>query len=249
MLAMFESGASELYLAASYDEAIATASADRAAHWVCGEQGGLAPPGFDFGNSPIEIAAADLEGRRVIYCTTNGTTALRRVSQAPLVLVGSPRNALAVVHLALHEADARGGDVLIVCAGDEGGLRTSLEDAACAGLLVDRFQRHGVKLVAPEEAARQTEGLALDESAIVAHRLFRSYLRPGAEAARGTELLLSVFAESRNGRVLPRKGLGRDLEYCAEIDATTVVPRLAVRDGLLAVVAGPDDGGPTTEDR
>ena len=238
MLAMFEAGASELYLAASTDEAVATAEADRAAHWVVGERDGLPPPGFDFGNSPTEIAAADLKHRRVIYATSNGTNALRAVSRAPLVLVGSPRNALAVVRLAAREAAARGCDIQIVCAGDDGGLTTSLEDAYCAGLLIDRFQRHGLRLIPPEEAESDPEALALDESAILVHRVFRSYVRRSPDDHADRELLLDVFAECRNGRDLPRKGLGEDLSYCAEVDVTTVVPRLVIRDGHLVVVAG-----------
>ena len=238
MLAMFEAGASELYLAASVAEAIATADADRATHWVVGEKDGLPPPGFDFGNSPTEIADADLKHRRVIYATSNGTNALRAVSRSPLVLVGSPRNALAVVRLAAREAAARDCDVQIVCAGDDGGLSTSLEDAFCAGLLIDRFQRHGLRLVPPEEAASDPDALALDESAILVHRLFRSYAPRSPDGHADRELLLEVFAECRNGRDLPRKGLGEDLNYCAEVDVTTVVPRLVIREGHLVVVTG-----------
>jgi len=239
MLAMFEVGASELFLTATPEEAMATAEADRAAHWVCGEREGLAPPGFDFGNSPTEIMAADFRRRRVIYATSNGTNALRAIAAAPLVLVGGPRNALAVARLAAREATDRDCDVLIVCAGDDGGEAISLEDACCAGLLVDRIQRYGLRLVAPEEANDAPETLALDESAILVHRLYRSYLRAGAEGSSGRELMLSVFAECRNGRDLPRKGFAADLDYCAEIDVSTVVPRLVARDGLLTVVAGP----------
>jgi 2-phosphosulfolactate phosphatase len=239
MLAMFESGASELFLAATPGEALATAAKARTGHWVCGEENGLRPPDFDYGNSPTEIAGVDLKGRRVVYATSNGTNALRSVHKAPLVLVGSPRNALAVARLAAREADTRGCDILVVCAGDEGGAATSLEDAYCAGLLVDRFQRHDLRLVPPEEARSQPHALALDESAILAHRLFRSYQRPQLNGPTAREPLLGVFSESRNGRDLPRKGFAADLDYCAEVDVTTVVPRLVVRDGLLAVLAAP----------
>ena len=238
MLAMFEAGAADLFLAADPDEAIATANADRAAHWIVGERDGVAPPGFDFGNSPTEIAGADLKSRRVIYATSNGTNALRAVARAPLVLVGSPRNALAVARLAAREAAERRCGVLVVCAGDDGGLAISLEDLFCAGLLVDRFLRHSPRLVAPEDAGTDDEALALDESAIVAHRLYRSYLGPNPDGVTRPEILMSVFAECRNGRDLPRKGFAADLEYCAEVDVTTVVPRLEPRGKLLAVVSG-----------
>ena len=55
-----------------------------------------------------------------------------------------------------------------------------------------------------------------------------------------------MFAEARNGRRLPQDGFGADLEYCAEIDVTTAVPHLEVRDGVLAVVVqAPGDSRPT----
>ena len=238
MLAMFEAGAAELFLASDADEAVTTANADRAAHWVVGERDGVAPPGFDFGNSPTEIAGADLKHRHVIYATSNGTNALRAVARAPLVLVGSPRNALAVARLASREAAARQCGVLVVCAGDDGGVSISLEDVFCAGLLVERLLRHSTRLVAPEEVGSDDDVLALDESAIVAHRVYRSYLGQSSDGAVGPELLMTVFAESRNGRDLPRKGFATDLEYCAEVDVTTVVPRLEPRGELLAVVSG-----------
>src|SRR5690349_21905857 len=50
-----------------------------------------------YGNSPAEVAGADLSEREVLYVTSNGTGALHAVARAPLVLVGSPRNEVAVV--------------------------------------------------------------------------------------------------------------------------------------------------------
>lgn len=41
---------------------------------IClGERGGLKPDGFDFGNSPLELADTDLTGRTLIQTTSNGT--------------------------------------------------------------------------------------------------------------------------------------------------------------------------------
>ena len=237
MLAMFEAGASALYLAATPEEAATTAAGDREAHWVCGERDGLRPEGFDFGNSPCELAEARLDGRRVVYVTSNGTNALRAVAAAPLVLVGTPRNEVAVTRLAQREARERGLDLLIVCAGDEGGYALSLEDAFVAGMLVDRLIKHHARHVSAEDADGDAQALSLDESAILVHRMYCSYLR-GPEAHATPETLLTMFGETRNGRVLPRKGFADDLAYCAQVDVSTVVPRLEVVDGVLAVVAG-----------
>ena len=152
MLAMFQAGARELLLAETPEDALAMAEGRRDKPLVCGERHGLKVAGFDFGNSPVEVAEADLSGREVVYVTSNGTNALRAVAGAPLVLVGSPRNEVAAVRQATREATARGCNVLILCAGDQGGFGVSLEDAFFAGMLVERFVKLSPRRVAPEEA-------------------------------------------------------------------------------------------------
>jgi 2-phosphosulfolactate phosphatase len=242
MLAMFQAGARELRLAESPEAALAVAEGRRDAFWVCGERHGLKVEGFDYGNSPVEVVEADLSGREVVYVTSNGTNALRAVAAAPMVMVGSPRNEVAVVRQATREALARGCDILILCAGDQGGYGVSLEDAFFAGMLIERFVKLNPRRVAPDAAASQPEALALDDSAIVAHRLFRSYLGSNSNGHATAVTLQTMFAEARSGRDLPAKGFGADLEYCAQIDVTTVVPRLELRDSVLTIVAqGPGD--------
>jgi 2-phosphosulfolactate phosphatase len=236
MLAMFQAGAGELRLAETPEDALALADGRREEFWVCGERGGMKAEGFDYGNSPAEVAEVDLSGREVIFVTSNGTSALRAVATAPLVLVGSPRNEVAVVRHATREAAARGCNILILCAGDHGGYGVSLEDSCFAGMLVERFVKLSPRRVTLEEADGHPDVLALDDSAIVAHRLFRSYFGANNNGHATSEMLLAMFAESRNGRRLPRDGFGADLEYCSEIDVTTAVPHLDVRDDVLAVV-------------
>jgi phosphosulfolactate phosphohydrolase-like enzyme len=68
---------------------------------LAGESGGVAPPGFDFGNSPAEFATLDLTGRRFVFCTTNGTRALRACAGGRAVFAGCFRNASAVANAAL----------------------------------------------------------------------------------------------------------------------------------------------------
>jgi 2-phosphosulfolactate phosphatase len=242
MLAMFQAGARELRLAETPEAALAAADGRRQDYWICGERHGLKVMGFDYGNSPVEVAEADLSERDVVYVTSNGTGALRAVADAPVVLVGSPRNEVAVVRQATREAQARGCDILILCAGDQAGYGVALEDTFFAGMLIERFVKLSPRLVSPADAAGQPDVLALDDSAIVAHRLFRSYLGPNANGHASSETLRTMFGEARSGRDLPAKGFGADLEYCAEIDVTTVVPHLEVRGAMLVVVAqGPGD--------
>jgi 2-phosphosulfolactate phosphatase len=241
MLAMFEAGARELRLAESPADALTVAAAARDQFWLCGEAHGQKVDGFDFGNSPGELEDANLAGRDVVYVTSNGTGALRAVADAPLVLIGSPRNEVAVVRQAVREARANAWDILILCAGDNGGYGISLEDAFVAGMLVERFVKLSPRRVAPEEASGNPDLLGLSDSAIVAHRLFHSYLGP-LQGHATPEIIRAMFAESRSGRDLPSIGYAADLDHCAEIDITTVVPRLERRDGRLVVVAqGPGE--------
>ena len=115
---------------------------------------------------------------------------------------------------------------------------------AVAGMLVDRFIRLNPRRVTPEESASDPAALALDDSAIVAHRLFCSYLGTGHNGHATTETVRAMFAEARSGRELPSKGYGADMDYCSEIDVTTVVPHLEVQrrgggEAFVVVAQGP----------
>src|SRR2546427_5920773 len=100
---------------------------------LAGEEEGLAPAGFDYGNSPVELARAPLRGRPVVFVTTNGTAAIRAVKDADAVLVAAMRNGAAVCREAWREASARGADLAVVWAGRDGGV--SGDRADCAGVL------------------------------------------------------------------------------------------------------------------
>ena len=50
-------------------------------HLLCGEVGGLAPKGFDYGNSPVEISNLGIKGKNFILMTTNGTQSIFKVSE------------------------------------------------------------------------------------------------------------------------------------------------------------------------
>ncbi len=86
--------------------------------------------GFDFGNSPREIAGAPA-AETLILSTTNGTRLLVAAAERfEQVLVGSLLNLSAVA----AAARATGKDVAVLCAGVLGEL--ALDDAYCAGRIV-----------------------------------------------------------------------------------------------------------------
>lgn len=107
---LLDVGATELLLVRDVEDAFAAKDT-----WpdalLFGERDSVPPKGFDYGNSPGEVAAA--KGRRVIFTTTTGTARVLQAYGASAVLMGSTINALAVV---MH-ASGYGKDVVVVPAG------------------------------------------------------------------------------------------------------------------------------------
>jgi len=68
----FAAGAKHIYLVDSVEEALAVKRAEPDVV-LMGEDHGRRPPGFDFSNSPVAIAAADLAGRVLVQRTSAGT--------------------------------------------------------------------------------------------------------------------------------------------------------------------------------
>lgn len=183
----------------STEEVISRSKAfERGTVRLAGERRMLAVPGFDFGNSPREFSHAAVDGRTVLFSTTNGTVALVAVNGARDVVVASYVNFTAVATL-LRTALRGGTDVVILCAGRE--RQFSLEDAACAG----RFVRHLVEFDA---------SLALNDAARAALEIERGF---GDDIVR-------LFAESAHGRALRDAGFEDDLAVCATLDAFPVIP-------------------------
>lgn len=160
-------------------------------------------PGFDLGNSPREFTREAVEGRTILFATSNGTPALLATQGARDVIVASYVNHSA--SLAFLRAAARGGaDVSIVCAGSD--RHFGLEDAACAGRLV-----RGLRRGRPE-----TE---LGDAAQACALLDRHY----------GDRLDDLMAEASHGRALAEAGFAEDLAVCAALDAHPVVPVFADR--------------------
>jgi 2-phosphosulfolactate phosphatase len=170
---------------------------------LAGEQRGLAPEGFDFGNSPEAFAHAALDGRRVAFATTNGTRAVHAAAAATAVFLGCLRNRTAVARAAATLAGESGAGLCLVCAGRDGAF--SLDDAYTAGALVD-----AVVDSSPDVHAT--------DAAVAARLLYRSVADPAA-----------LFRQTRAGRNVIEIGLAGDLAYCASIDQSTLVPRVGER--------------------
>jgi len=183
----------------SAEEAITRSkSFERGQFRLAGERKNLTIPGFDLGNSPREYTREAIEGKTILFTTTNGTGALMAVQAAREVLVGSFVNFAAVSAMVRAAARAR-SDIAIVAAGSE--RHFSLEDTVCAGRYV-RAVRRGLSDV------------QLNDGAEAALQLEKRY---GSDLPR-------LFAEATHGRALVEAGFGEDLVVCGTLDSHPVVP-------------------------
>lgn len=168
-----------------------------------GERNGEPISGFDLGNSPLEYTPRRVAGKVVVFTTSNGTRALVAASRAAAGAVCAFVNVGEVARWAL----AQELDLAVICAGRSGDL--SLEDAVCAGMLLDRIAELG----APMEES---------DAARTARILSASY--------RGQ--LERLAEESTWARHLARTGRADDLAACLRVGTFRVVPLL--RDGAIS---------------
>ncbi|MBV9390193.1 MAG: 2-phosphosulfolactate phosphatase, partial [Chroococcidiopsidaceae cyanobacterium CP_BM_ER_R8_30] len=139
-------------------------------------------------------------GRRLFISTTNGTRALQRVQNAPVVLTAAFVNRAAVVEYLLA---AQPETVWIVGSGWEGSY--SLEDTACAGAIAHSLLQH---------TNLSLEALAGNDEVTGAIALYCQW----------QDKLLELFYQASHGQRLLRLECGDDLKYCAKTDILQVLP-------------------------
>lgn len=207
MAALFGAGLARLTVADEID--LARRLAAKRGALLFGEVGGLRPPGFDYGNSPVEAATANVLGREAVLFTTNGTRALCALAaRGGMVAAAAALNAGAAARLA-----TRFERTAIVCAGDQHGRRFALEDLAAAGLLVKRV-------------LALNGGRVAGEAALLAAGLEGG--NPGA-----------LIASAHHAQALRDLALGADVEAAAMVDTVEVVPVVVeCGEGWATLAAG-----------
>lgn len=102
---------------------------DQGVGQICvGEVDGLRPEGFDFGNSPYELARADLKGRVIIQSTRAGTVGVEAATGATAIYAGALVTAKATAQAIVNDDPPL---VTIVAMGYNAQIRTD-EDELCA---------------------------------------------------------------------------------------------------------------------
>ena len=153
--------------------------------------------GFDLGNSPAEYTQAAVQGRTILYSTTNGTVALVATAGAKLCFFAAFVNCSETI-AAVRNATRADGDVLIVCSGHE--RRSTLEDVTCAGRIARGIARGRTSVVWGDGARA---------AALIERRFVGDMTRLAAEAT--------------HARSLTAAGFGDDVTTCLSIDAEPLV--------------------------
>jgi 2-phosphosulfolactate phosphatase len=212
MCAALNHGAKAIIPVASTEEALRLAQTIGSADVIlAGEQNCVRIPGFQLGNSPLEMSEPVVRGKTIIVTTSNGTKALLACQGAHAVYPSAAVNLSAAAEKAREVLNAD-KQLFVVCAGREGAF--ALDDAYCAGRLIavilgDRKPRRG-----------------LNDAAIACLDVVRRY---GTNWAR-------PLAYSRAGRELIKLGFGDDLREAARVDAYPVLPHFHERRVTLLSV-------------
>lgn len=161
-----------------------------------GEQDAERIEGYELGPYPIEYAPETVEGKDVLFVTTNGTRAIADAAPSEEVLVGCLRNAPAIAHY-LQESDTE--SVYLICAGSAG--RFTLEDFLGASTILGYMH---------------TEGWHLNDAAWMALNFARDYQDREMEA----------LIHSRAGEWFMEHDRRDELEFVGDVGASDLVARV-----------------------
>lgn len=126
----FENGAESIIPVATVEEARDYKSKG---YLVAAERDGYVLDFADFGNSPFNFTREKVDGRTIVYSTTNGTGIINLASNADYIVIGSFLNLNSLVRWIEDQEK----NVVLFCAGWKNNF--NLEDTICAGAIASRL--------------------------------------------------------------------------------------------------------------
>jgi len=151
--------------------------------------------GFALGNSPFEYSKEAIEGKSIVFFTTNGTKAIAKAKYSENLYTCSFLNISAVTkHIVSFN-----NDIEIICAGRNNLF--SIEDSVCAGMLLSNLKEH-------------YKNLEINDSGNAVLILYEKFGKN----------ILQMIQQSDHGKILLENGFNTDLEYCSTIDMFDVIP-------------------------
>lgn len=190
----FANGAVEIIPVAEVSEAKAY---KEKGYLVAAERDGYVLDFADFGNSPFNFTREKVEGKTIVYSTTNGTGIINLASSAYKTVIGSFLNIGALSQWLMKQEK----DVLLFCAGWKN--RFNLEDTVCAGAIAEKLISSGLY-----ETICDSTFAAIDLWSLASPDL-AGYIEKAAQRSR-----------------LRNKKLDDCLEFCLTIDFTEKIPAM-----------------------
>lgn len=191
----FENGAASLIPVAELDEA---KEYKKKGYMVAAERDGYVQDFADFGNSPFNFSRERVEGKTIVYSTTNGTRTIELASKCYKVVIGSFLNISSITEWLISE----NRDIILLCAGWKN--KVNLEDSVFAGALAYRLLESG------------SYGSECDSVSIVLDMW--SMAEP--------DLLAYIDKAAQRNR-LRLKGLDDCIPFCHQADSTKIIPVLS----------------------
>ncbi|CAN7575679.1 2-phosphosulfolactate phosphatase [Pseudomonas umsongensis] len=147
--------------------------------------------------TPLALSRQSLQGRSLVYATTNGTVALRQADSAAHVYVAALLNAPAVVNQLQQHKDQT---LVLICSGSAG--RVNLEDLYLAGYLIEQL------------SAQSSDHWQLTDTCQIALAVYRQYDSPE-----------HCLRQSQLGRVLALTEMDEEISYSARLGCIDLVPK------------------------
>lgn len=190
--AAFHNGVKSILPVSTIDEA---REMKKQGFMVASERDGYVLDFADFGNSPFNFTPEIVEGKEIVYSTTNGTRCIQMARHSKAVVIGSFLNISALADWLIQQ----NAPVLIFCASWKD--RFSLEDTVFAGALAERLLNSG-----KFETNCDATTAALDLWNLAKPDLY-GYIQKTAQKGR-----------------LASRGLDDCIGYCLTTDQTQVIP-------------------------
>jgi 2-phosphosulfolactate phosphatase len=164
---------------------------------VAAERDGFVLDFADFGNSPFNFTRDKVEGKTIVYSTTNGTGIINMASKASDIVIGSFLNISALTGWLTKQEK----NVVLFCAGWKN--RFNLEDTLCAGAIAEQLMKSN-----QYQTICDSTHAALDLWSFAKEDL-TGYIEKVAQRTR-----------------LRDKGLDNCINFCLTTDATNKVPSI-----------------------
>jgi 2-phosphosulfolactate phosphatase len=162
---------------------------------VAAERDGFVLDFADFGNSPYNFTREKVNGKTIVYSTTNGTGIINKAASCHAIAVGSFLNISALTDWIISQ----GRETLLFCAGWKN--RFNIEDTICAGAIAARLLGSGSFTTVCDST------LAAIDLWNLASPDIRGYIEKAAQRTR-----------------LREKNLDDCIDFCLTLDFTDKVP-------------------------